>query len=57
MEAEIVPNVEDDCLRVISHHGGQIVRILLVPGEPQEGGLVLGFKDDGRMLQAPTTKY
>ena len=44
------PHVEDDDLARVHGDGGQVVGILLVPGQPQERRVAGVLVDDGRVL-------
>lgn len=44
-------DVEDDDFLLVHHDGGQIVRVLVVPGDPQQRALVAALVDDRRVLE------
>ena len=44
-------------LLCIQGHGGQVVGVLLVPGQPQQGHVLLVLVDDGGVLQVTQVKH
>jgi len=50
-------NVEDDDLHLVHLKRGQVVRVLLVPSQPQQGLLVLSLVDNSTVLQVAQIKH
>lgn len=50
-------DVQDDDLARVHGHGGQVVGILLVPGQPKEWSVCRVFVDDGGVLQVSEIKH
>lgn len=51
------PHVQDDHLGSVHGDGGQVGRVLPVPGQPQERPVLGIFVDDGRVLQMAEVKH
>ena len=51
------PDVEDDDLAGVHGHGGQVVGVLFVPGQPQQGRVMGVLVDDGGVFQMPEVKH
>ena len=50
-------HVQDDDLAGVHGHGGQVVGVLLIPGQPQQGRVRGVLVDDGRVLQVAQVEH